>query len=101
MPLAKGEISGNRSERRGVSERGMRIPAESLPQQEALFQCAGDWRGRRQASKVARRREGGSVFFRRILPLVALLFWVAGCASPSGPGATVPGATAGGAPVLP
>src|SRR5215468_2320270 len=98
MPLAKGEISGNRSERRGVSERGMRIRAESLPQQAALFQCAGDWRGCRQASKVARRREGGSVFFGRILPLVALLFWIAGCAAP---GATLPGATARGAPVLP
>jgi hypothetical protein len=31
MPLAKGEISGNRSERRGLSERGMRLTDDSLP----------------------------------------------------------------------
>jgi predicted Zn-dependent protease len=41
------------------------------------------------------------VFFRRILPLVALLFWVAGCASPGGPGDNVAATTARRAPVLP
>ena len=41
------------------------------------------------------------MFFRRILPLVALLVWIAGCASPSAPGASLPEAAARGAPVLP
>src|SRR4029077_16376960 len=52
-------------------------------------------------------REGGLVVFRRILPLIALLFGVAACTLPSAPqtpasaAATGPGATQAGAPALP
>src|SRR5258708_8187559 len=54
------------------------------------------------------RREGGLVVFRRILPLIALLFGVAACTLPSNPPQTAASAAAAGqgagqtgAPVLP
>src|SRR5215510_7721914 len=101
MPLSKGESSGNRSERRGVSERGMRIRPNHCHSRSV---CSSVDAIAVDAAKRlrSRRREGGSVFFRRILPLLALLVWIAGCASsPSATFASGDTTTARGTPVLP
>src|ERR1700760_835726 len=79
MPLAYGEISGNRSERRGVSERGMRFSVTRSATVSGrvpvsrLFACAA--RGRISSGE----RYGGTVFFRILAALLALLLLSGGC----------------------